>query len=74
MEKPRLIIAPKKYTGETAVISMRIPKDMVGDLDRIAETTGRTRNEIVSMCLEFAMMHMEIIEKDSSTNQTDKNE
>lgn len=63
MEKPVLELSPKKYSGETAVISMRLPKDMLKDIDEIAEKTGRTRNEILSLSLEFALSHMEIKEK-----------
>lgn len=40
---------------------MRIPKDMLTDIDKAAEISGRTRNEILSMSLEFALNHMEII-------------
>ena len=43
---------------------MRIPKDMIRDLDAVAAATGRTRNEIISMSLEFALDHMEIREKE----------
>lgn len=60
MEKPKLTITPKKYTEETAVISMRLPKDMVRHIDEIAKGTGRTRNEIMMMSLEFALDNMEI--------------
>lgn len=60
MEKPKLQIAPKRYVGESMVISLRAPKDMVADLDKIAATTGRTRNEIVMLCLEYAIANMEI--------------
>ena len=63
MEKPVLELSPKKYSGETAVISMRLSKDMLKDIDEIAEKTGRTRNEILSLSLEFALSHMEIKEK-----------
>lgn len=41
---------------------MRMPKDMVLDLDKIAEATGRTRNEIMMLCLEYAIDNMEITE------------
>lgn len=64
MEEPKLKIKPKKYTAESAIVSMRIPKDMVQDLDAVAAATGRTRNEIISMSLEFALEHMEIREKE----------
>lgn len=62
MEKPKLQITPKRYSGESTVISMRMPKDMVLELDKIAEATGRTRNEIMMLCLEYAIDNMEITE------------
>lgn len=61
MEKPILRLEQKKYTGESSVISMRIPKDMLKDIDDIAAQTGRPRNEILSLSLEFALNHMEIV-------------
>ena len=64
MEEPKLEIKPKKYTAESAIVSMRVPKDMVRDLDAVAAKTGRTRNEIIAMSMEFALDHMEIREKE----------
>lgn len=63
MSEPKFQITPKKYTGETSVVSMRLPKDMLRDIDAIAAKLGRTRNEFMSMCLEFAMDHLEIEER-----------
>ena len=60
MEDPVLKIKKRRYAGDSAVVTLRIPKDMVKDLDHIAESTGRTRNEIMSTCLEFAIEHMVI--------------
>ena len=60
MDKKKLVISTKKYTGETAVISPRIPSDLIKEIDDICETTGRTRNEVVQMCLEFAVDNLEI--------------
>ena len=57
MEKPIFQIAQKQYTGESAVISIRLPKDMLADLDEAARISGRTRNEILTMSLEFSMNH-----------------
>jgi len=59
-KKPKLRISPKKYNGDTSVISTRIPKEMLKDIDAVAGTTGRTRNEIMLMCLEYALNNMEI--------------
>ena len=63
MDNIRLVIPPKKYTGETSIVSMRIPKDMLKDIDTAAKAAGRTRNEILQMILEFALNHMSIENK-----------
>ena len=63
MSEPVFKIKSRKYTGESTVISMRIPKDMLTDIDRAAEFAGRTRNELLTMSLEFALKHM-VIEKE----------
>ncbi|MEE0859119.1 MAG: ribbon-helix-helix protein, CopG family [Acutalibacteraceae bacterium] len=65
MDIPKLKIIPKKYTGETSVISLRLSKDMIEDIDSIAKSTGRTRNELLLTCMEFALKHMEIIEEEN---------
>ena len=60
MAEPVLRITPKKYTGETTIMSMRIAKDLLKDIDAVANVAGYNRNEILTMCLEFALNHMEI--------------
>ena len=60
MNEERLIIQPHKYNGETTVVSMRMPKEMLADIDKVASETGRTRNEILMKSVEFALNHMEI--------------
>lgn len=59
----KLVIQPQKYSGETTVVSMRMAKDMLKDIDNIASITGRMRNDILMMSLEFALEHMEIHER-----------
>ena len=61
MAEPIFRLQARKYTGETSVISVRLPKDMLRDLDTAAAASGRTRNELLTMSLEFALNHMEII-------------
>ena len=63
MSEPKFQINPKKYTGESSVVSMRMPKDMLREIDAVAAKTGRTRNEFMLMSLEFALDHLEIEEK-----------
>ena len=57
----KLIIPVQKYIGETSVISMRIPKDMLEAVDKVAAETGRTRNEILMTSIDFALEHLEIV-------------
>ena len=39
---------------------MRVPKEMLRDIDMVASVTGRNRNEILTTSIEFALKHMEI--------------
>ncbi|MDY3782491.1 MAG: hypothetical protein SOZ90_10035 [Candidatus Faecousia sp.] len=74
MERPILRISPKKYAGETTIVSMRMAKDLLKDIDAVANVTGRTRNEILTMSLEFALEHMEIVmrEREEKNNGSDQ--
>ena len=47
MSEPVLRITQKKYGGETTILSMRITKEMLRDIDAVANATGRNRNEIM---------------------------
>ena len=58
-----LRIEAKRYVEESVVISSRIPKDMLQDIDFVAKESRRTRNEIITMFLDFALKNTEIIEK-----------
>ena len=65
MNGPILRIEPKQYTGATTIISMRMPKEMLNDIDEVAAATGRNRNEVLQMSLEFALKHMEIVTEET---------
>ena len=60
--KEKLVISSKKYRGDSTVISIRLPDDLISKLDSIAEDTGRTRNEIIQKCLAFSVDNLEIKE------------
>ena len=62
MSNEKLIISSKKYRGDSTVISIRLPDELVKALDKIAEETGRTRNEVIQKCLSFAVDKLEIKE------------
>lgn len=59
----KIIISSKKYRGETSVVSVRLPEDLIGRIDEIASKTGRTRNEIILKCLVFSVDNIVIKEK-----------
>ena len=61
MTEPVFRIPKKKYSGDTTVVSMRISKELLRDIDKIADLSGRNRNEILTMSLEFALTHTEIL-------------
>ena len=48
-------IETKKYRGESSVISLRMPIELTKRIDDVAIKSGRTRNEIMMLCLEFAL-------------------
>ena len=62
MSDKKLVISSKKYRGDSSVVSVRLPDDLVKTLDSIAEETGRTRNEVIQKCLSFAVDNLEIKE------------
>lgn len=64
MEDAKFVISPKRYKEESQVFSVRMPKDMLRDIDAVAQKTGRTRNEILLKCIEFTLEHLEIAEKE----------
>ena len=74
MERPILRISPKKYSGETTIVSMRLAKDLLRDIDTVANVTRRTRDEIMAMSLEFALEHMEIAMKEREDTKNGGNQ
>ena len=63
MDNEILTIEERKYRGETEVVSARLPSDLVDELNSIAKRTGRSRNEIIEMCLTFAVGRVKIESK-----------
>ena len=61
MSEPVFRIPKKKYGGDTTVVSMRISRELLKDIDKVADLSGRSRNEILTMSLEFALMHTEVM-------------
>lgn len=45
--------------GEKEVISFRIPKDLLANIDKIATDNSLSRNEFMVQCLEFALENLD---------------
>lgn len=60
MDDEVLRIKERKYQGETEVVSARLPGELVKELNFIAKETGRSRNEIIELCLTFAVNRVKI--------------
>lgn len=65
MGAENLIIKPKKPKGEDGykVFSIRIKEELVNKIDGISEQTGRSRNELIGLFLDYAADHCKIEEK-----------
>ncbi len=59
----KFIVRKRKNYGETSVVSCRMPNEMIKKLDDVANRTGRTRNELITKCVEFALEKLEIIDE-----------
>lgn len=57
MKEDHLIVKLKRPKGDDGykTFSIRIREDLVSRVDAIADQTGRSRNELISMFVEFAL-------------------
>jgi len=55
--KDKLVISKKTLKGEDGykTFSIRIKEETVAKLDALADTTNRSRNELVNILLEYAV-------------------
>ncbi len=60
--KEKLIIRKKGVKGEDGykTFSIRIKEETVEKLDLLSKETGRSRNELVGMLLDFGIEHSEV--------------
>ena len=57
----KFVVRPRKPAfGKTSVVSARLPDEMIETLDEVAKKTGRTRNELIQMCIDCALKKLEI--------------
>ena len=56
MEEKKLVLSAKKFKSDsTAIISARVPTDLVKRIEELAKKTNRNRNEIVQILLTYAV-------------------
>lgn len=57
MENKKLVITKKGHKGDDGykIFSIRIPEGLVSQLEIVAGETGRSRNEIITILLEFGI-------------------
>ncbi len=62
MKQDKLIINPKRPKGEDGykVFSIRMKEELVERVEKIAAETGRSRNELISMFVAFALDRCQI--------------
>ena len=58
MNDPKLFIRKKGEDG-TKTFSIRIKQETVNRIDELSEITGRSRNELIGMLLDFGLDHCE---------------
>lgn len=60
----KLVITPKSSgKGGHRILSIRIPQEIVNQVDLIAESSGRSRNNIIEMFLKFGIENYVIKEE-----------
>ena len=58
----KLVIKPNKYGGSSSVVSARIPDELLEQLEKISAKTGKSRNELLVLMIEFSLANLEIDE------------
>lgn len=60
--KEKLIINKKSLKGEDGykTFSIRIKDETVANLDKLAEQTNRSRNELINILLDYAIKNSEV--------------
>ena len=60
--KEKLIINKKSLKGEDGykTFSIRIKDETVANLDKLAEQTNRSRNELINILLDYAIGNSEV--------------
>ncbi len=57
------LLITKKLKGDDGyrVFSVRLRTEILERINALADDTGRTRNELIGMLLDFALEHSEVV-------------
>ena len=72
MDDRDLVIKPKKPKGEDGykTFSVRVKEELVVQIDAMSTSTGRSRNELIVILLEYAIRHC-IVEQEQTKIMTE---
>ncbi len=61
-ENNQLIIKSKKFKGNDGykTFSIRVKEELVDSIEDISARTGRSRNELIGIFLEYAVNHCKV--------------
>lgn len=57
----KFIITPKE--DKTITMTIRIDRELQEEYNKLSAKTNRSRNELISMALQYALNHMELKDK-----------
>ena len=60
MDNEQLIIKKKRGEDGYKVFSVRVREDIINRIDTIATETGRSRNEVIGILLEYSVKRCRI--------------
>lgn len=67
MANKKFVVKTKKsYYERTSVVSVRFPNHLLDKLDVVSNKTGRSRNELVLMCVDFALDNIQIVDEEAA--------
>lgn len=66
MKEDKLVIQPKHPKGEDGykTFSIRIRDELVERIDKVSTESGRSRNELIGIFLEYAAARCEVEKKE----------
>ena len=72
MRDDALIVTVKRPRGEDGyrTFSVRLREPMVSQMDDISKQTGRSRNELIGIFLEYALNHYTLEQSDTDVKST----